>query len=322
MVLPDESPAGGQGWFMNTRREKFQDPRVREALGLAFDFEWTNKNLFYGLYERNHSFFQSSDMMAFGPPSPEELALLEPFRDQLPEEVFGEPYTPPVSDGSGSDRRLLRTAARLLDEAGYVVEGGVRRTPYGEPFTVEFLDRAGSTFDRIVNPIIRNLRTLGIRATLREVDAAQYQALTNDYDYDIVSGRLAMAVYLSESLERVLGSEGADIPGNRNLAGVKDPVIDALIDIALDADTLEEQYVAARAIDRVHRAGRYWIPQWYKPSHFIALWDEFERPEVSPPFALSGALGTAISTWWSDPDGMDNLPDIIALAPDEPGRGG
>ena len=321
MVLPDRSPAGGQGWFMNTRREKFQDPRVREALGLAFDFEWTNRNLFYGLYERNHSFFQSSPMMATGEPSPEELALLEPYRDQLPEEVFGEPYAPPASDGSGSDRRLLREAARLLNEAGFTVENGVRRTPDGEPFTVEFLDRSGSTFDRIINPMIRNLETLGIRATLRQVDAAQYQALTNDYDFDVVSSRLAMSMYLSEGFRRILGSEGADVPGNRNYAGVKDPVIDALIDEALAAETLEEQYVAARALDRVHRAGRYWIPQWYKASHFVALWDEFERPQEAPPYALTGALGTAISTWWYDEDGMDNLPDVV-LEPGEPGRGG
>ncbi len=319
MVLPDESPAGGQGWFMNTRREKFSDPRVREAIGLAFDFEWTNKNLFYGLYERNHSYFQSSDMMAFGAPSEEELALLEPYRDQLPDEVFGAPYVPPVSNGSGADRSILRQATRLLDDAGYRVVDGVRRTPDGEPFTIEFLDRSGSTFDRIINPIIRNLETLGIDATLRQVDAAQYQALTNDYDYDVVSSRLAFGVTLPESFRRVLGSEGANAPGNRNFAGVRDPVIDALIDVALEAETLAEQQVAARAIDRVHRAGRYWIPQWYKPSHFIALWDEFERPPNAPPFALTGALGVAISTWWYDEGGMDNLPEVVFGPDEQPG---
>jgi microcin C transport system substrate-binding protein len=164
-TLPDDRPSGAQGWFLNTRRAKFSDARVREALILAYDFEWANQNLFYDLYKRTGSFFENSDMKAEGLPSPEEMTLLEPFRNQLPEEVFGEPFSPPVSDGSGQDRRLLRRASALLREAGYEIREGVRYTPDGQPFTIEFLGFQ-QTFDRVVQPYIRNLDRLGIQGEL------------------------------------------------------------------------------------------------------------------------------------------------------------
>src|SRR5690606_10592260 len=174
LTLPDESPSGAQGFFINTRRAKLSDPRVRKALDYAFDFEWTNSNLFYSLYNRTASYFENSELKATGKPSPEELALLEPYRDQLPPEVFGEePYTPPVSDGSGSDRRLLRTAAQLLSQAGWELKGNWRVNAAGEVLDIEFLINE-PTFERVLAPYLKNLHALGIQAQIRRVDPAQY----------------------------------------------------------------------------------------------------------------------------------------------------
>ncbi|MGD9805358.1 MAG: extracellular solute-binding protein, partial [Hyphomicrobiaceae bacterium] len=187
LTLPDETPSGAQGFFFNTRRSKFSDPRVRQALAMAFDFEWTNANIFNGLYTRTESFFENSDMKAKGKPSPAELALLEPFRDKLSPDVFGEPYSPPKSDGSGSDRRQLRGALKLLDEAGWKLQASSRppvlKNAKGETLDVEFLNSGGPTFERILGPYIKNLEAIGVRATLRNVDAAQYQRRVKGHDY-------------------------------------------------------------------------------------------------------------------------------------------
>jgi microcin C transport system substrate-binding protein len=296
LVLPDETPSGAQGWFINTRRDKFKDPRVREALILAFDFEWTNKNLFYGLYERTWSFFQHSDMMAEGGPSPAELALLEPLRGRIPDEVFGEPFRPPVSDGSGQDRHLLRRAMHLLAQAGWTMRDGQSRNARGEPFEIEFLD-AESTFDRITLPYIRNLKLLGIEGRIRTVDPAQYQMRVNGFDFDVTTRRYSMSLTPGDDLKRMFGSADADRPGSRNLSGLKDPAVDALIDRAVAAESRAELTTACRALDRVIRAGRYWVPHWYKPSHWLAYWDAFGRPETKPRYARG-----VLETWWSDPE--------------------
>ena len=187
-VLPDELPAGAQGWFMNTRRKQFRDPRVREAVIHAFDFEWTNKTIMYGAYARTISPFQNSDMVATGLPSPEELKLLEPFRGKVPDEVFGEPFVPPVSDGSGQDRTLLRKASQLLSDAGCVVKDGKRLLPNGELFKIEFLLDEPS-FQPHHAPFLKNLGTLGIEATLRLIDAVQYRARVEDFDFDMTTER-------------------------------------------------------------------------------------------------------------------------------------
>ena len=186
--MPDETPSGAQGWFINTRRDKFRDPRVREALIQAFDFEWTNKTIMYGAYARTHSPFQNSDMMANGPPSPEELKLLEPFRGQVPDEVFGPPFVPPVSDGSGQDRTLLRKASQLLLDAGLVIKDGKRVLPNGEVFKIEFLVDEPSLQPHHA-PYIKNLGTLGIEASLRLVDPVQYRARVEDFDFDMTIER-------------------------------------------------------------------------------------------------------------------------------------
>ena len=292
LVLPDQRPSGAQGWFLNTRREKFSDPRVREALINAFDFEWSNRTLFYGLYERTGSFFENSPMKADGPPSAEEVALLEPWREQLPDEVFGEPYSPPMSDGSGKDRRLLRAASRLLDDAGWSIRDGERKDSNGTRLSVEFLiDQP--TFERVIAPYIKNLEALGIEANIRLVDSAQYQERLKSFDYDVVTQRFALAPIPGVAIRNFWTSPTADTPGSYNLSGIADPVADALTETVLTAQTREEQITAARALDRVLRAGRYWVPHWYKAKYSLAFWDEFERPRIQPSYGRG-----VIDTWW------------------------
>ena len=293
-VMPDDTPSGAQGWFINTRREKFKDPRLREALIDAFDFEWTNKTIMYGSYERTHSVFQNSDMMAAGKPGPEELALLEPFRGTLPEEVFGEPFVPPVSDGSGQDRSLLRKANQLLQQAGLAVKGGKRVNARGEPIAIEFLiDEPGLEPHHM--PFIKNLGVLGIEATLRLVDPVQYRARVDQFDFDITVERFSFSTTPGDSLRSYLSSAAATLKGSQNLAGIADLVIDALIDKIIGADTRAAMVSACRALDRVIRCGRYWIPHWYKPTHWYAYWDVFARPAANPRYARG-----VPETWWYD----------------------
>jgi microcin C transport system substrate-binding protein len=293
-VMPDDTPSGAQGWFINTRREKFKDPRLREALIDAFDFEWTNKTIMYGSYERTHSVFQNSDMMAAGKPGPEELALLEPFRGTLPEEVFGAPFSPPVSDGSGQDRSLLRKANQLLQQAGLAVKGGKRVNARGEPIAIEFLiDEPGLEPHHM--PFIKNLGVLGIEATLRLVDPVQYRARVDQFDFDITVERFSFSTTPGDSLRSYLSSAAATLRGSQNLAGIADPVIDALIDKIIGADTRTAMVSACRALDRIIRCGRYWIPHWYKPTHWYAYWDVFARPAANPRYARG-----VPETWWYD----------------------
>ena len=292
--LPDDTPSGAQGWFINTRRKKFGDPRVREALDYAFDFEWTNKNIMYGSYQRTHSVFQNSDMMATGKPSEAELKLLEPFRGQVPDEVFGEPFVPPVSDGSGQDRNLLRKAIQLLQAAGVQFKNGRRVLPSGEPLTIEFLIEEPS-FQPHHMPFIKNLGTLGIEATLRIVDATQMQVRRNDFDFDITIQRFGFSTTPGDSLRSYFSSQAAALKGSQNLAGISNPAIDALIDTIIAANDRPAMVTACRALDRVLRAGQYWIPQWYKASHWIAYWDVFAHPPAKPRFARG-----VPDTWWYD----------------------
>jgi microcin C transport system substrate-binding protein len=293
-VLPDDTPSGAQGWFINTRRPKFKDKRLREALIDAFDFEWTNKSLMYGSYKRTQSVFQNSPLMAEGKPGPDELALLEPFRDKLDPEVFGEPYVPPVSDGSGQDRKLLREASRLLREAGYPIKNGKRVLPNGEPITIEFLIDEPS-FQPHHMPYIKNLATLGIDATLRIVDPVQYRARVDQFDFDMTVERFGFSSTPGDSLRTYFSSQAAGIKGSQNLAGMADPVIDALIDKIIGADSRPALTAACRALDRVIRSGRYWVPHWYKASHWIAYWDVFGHPATKPRYARG-----IPSTWWYD----------------------
>lgn len=294
-VMPDHTQSGAQGWFFNTRRAKFSDRKVREAIGLAFDFQWTNKNLMYGLYDRTVSFFQNSDLMAQGLPSPAELALLDPFRATLPADVFGEPVTPPVTDGSGQDRAQLRRAAALLKEAGYQIQQNRLLDPKGQPLTIEFLDDDGA-FERHTSRFISNLKLLGIDASFRIVDPAQYQSRLKDFDFDMLVRRYSVSLNPGEELRFYFGSQAARMPGSNNLSGISDKAVDALIDAALAAQTRAELVTACRALDRVLRAGQYWVPQWYKPSHWLAFWDVFDRPGVQPLYGTG-----VLDTWWTRP---------------------
>jgi microcin C transport system substrate-binding protein len=296
-TLPDDTPSGAQGWFINTRREKFGDPRVREALIQAFDFEWTNKTIMYGAYARTHSPFQNSDMMVSGPPSPEELKLLEPFRGQVPDEVFGMPFVPPVSDGSGQDRTLLRKASQLLQAAGLAIKDGKRLLPNGEVFKIEFLVDEPSLQPHHA-PYIKNLGTLGIEASLRVVDPVQYRARVEDFDFDMTIERFSMSATPGDGMRPFFSSQAAKTKGSYNLAGIANPAIDALIEKIIGADNRADLTVACRAFDRVFRAGRYWVPQWYRTSHPIAYWDLFGHPER--PARYAQGVG-APENWWSDP---------------------
>jgi microcin C transport system substrate-binding protein len=295
-VLPDETPSGAQGWFINTRRDKFKHPKLREALIYAFDFEWTNKNIMYGSYRRTHSVFQNSDMMAVGKPSPEELKLLEPFRGKVPDEVFGEPFLPPVSDGSGQDRGMLRRGTQLLNEGGFPIKDGKRVLPNGERITVEFLLDEPS-FQPHHGPLIKNLATLGIEASIRMVDAVQFRKRVDDFDFDIAVQRFGFSSTPGDSLRSYFSSQAAALKGSQNLAGIADPAIDAMIDTIIAADSRAAMTTACRALDRLIRANRYWIPHWYKASHWLAYWDVFARPKVKPRYAHG-----VLETWWYDRD--------------------
>ncbi|MGF1658586.1 MAG: extracellular solute-binding protein [Rubrimonas sp.] len=295
-TLPDLSPSGTQGFWFNMRREKFADLRVRQAIGLAFDFEWSNRTLFYDLYERTTSFFQNSAMMADGPPEGAELALLEPFRDRLPPEAFAAAWVPPVSDGSGRNRAAMREASRLLDAAGWTQDAqGNRVNAAGERLTVEFFDDS-SAFERIVNPFIQNLQALGIEASWRLVDAAQAQQRVKDFDYDVTVARFTVSLTPGVGLMNFYHSSAADQPGSYNLSGVADPVVDHLVETMIAAPDRESLHVAGRALDRVLRAKHIWSPHWFKASHTIAYWDKFGRPETKPPYARG-----ILDTWWVDP---------------------
>ncbi|QIP02769.1 extracellular solute-binding protein [Bradyrhizobium symbiodeficiens] len=297
-VVPDETPSGAQGWFINTRREKFRDARVREALINAFDFEWTNKTIMYGAYARTVSPFQNSDLMASdGPPTPDELKLLEPFRGQVPDEVFAAPFSPPITDGSGQDRSLLRKAQQLLTDAGVPIKDGKRVLPNGEVFRIEFLLDEPS-FQPHHAPYIKNLGTLGIEANIRLVDAVQYKARQEDFDFDMTIQRFSMSATPGDAMRAFFSSQVAATKGSYNLAGVASPAIDAMIEKIMAADSREELTVACRAFDRLFRAGRYWVPQWYNKTHRLAYWDQFGHPQKLPRYA--NGVG-APDIWWHDP---------------------
>jgi microcin C transport system substrate-binding protein len=294
--LTDDTPSGAQGWFFNTRRDKFKNRLLREAFILAFDFEWTNKSIMYGSYDRTHSVFQNSNMMASGAPGADELALLEPFRGKVPDDVFGEPFVPPVTDGSGQDRNLLRQASALLQKAGFPIKDGKRVMPNGEQITVEFLIDE-PTFQPHHMPYIKNLGTLGINAGLRVVDPVQYRARVDDFDFDMTVQRFSFSTLPGDSLRTYFTSQAAAVKGSQNLAGIADPVVDALVEKIIAADSRPALVTACKALDRVIRAGRYWVPHWYKASHWIAYWDVFGRPKDKPRFARG-----VPETWWYDRD--------------------
>ncbi|RAH38288.1 extracellular solute-binding protein [Halomonas sp. SL1] len=294
LEVPDGQPAGMQAYVLNTRRDTFQDARVREALNLVFDFEWLNQNLFYGAYERTHSYFENSEMAAEGLPSDAELALLEPWRDDLPERVFDEPLPVERPDDM---RARLREALALLHAAGYENrdDGTLVNTETGEPLSFEVL-LYDTQFERVVQPLLRNLSRLGVQGDIRIVDVNQYLNRLRRFDFDVVVGSFPQSANPGNEQREFWGSEYADAPQSRNLIGLADPAIDALVDDLIAADSREALDTAARALDRVLRWGFYVIPQWHLDSTRIAVWDKFGWKEPFPEYNLD------LDAWWVDPE--------------------
>ena len=304
--LPSGAKASGQAFILNLRREKFQDPRVREALGLMFNFEWSNATLFGNLYARIDSVWENSWLEATGVPSAEEVAILQPLVDEglLPAAILtDEAVMAPTSGERQLDRANLRRASALLDEAGWAVgNDGLRRNAAGQTLVVDILNDS-PTFDRVMNPYVENLKTLGVDARMTRVDNAQMEARTRppQYDFDMVVGN-ARSDYISGSeLKQFYGSETADVSAF-NLMGLKSPAVDRLIDVVMAAQSLDDLTVATKALDRVLRAERFWVPQWYKANHTIAYYDIFEHPETLPPYALG-----ELDFWWYNAEKAEAL---------------
>ena len=293
-LFPAEAVASFQNFFYNTRRAKFADPRLRLAIGLAFDFEWSNKNLFFDSYAREFSFFQNSDFMAEGRPGADELALLEPYRGDLPTEVFDAVTVPPTTDGSGNDRAMLRQAFDLLAAAGWSQTDGKLVDGRGETLDFEFLIDA-AVFERVLSPWVANLKRIGIGATIRQVDPAQYQARLNNFDFDVILAAFIMGATPLDGLNQFFGSHAADEPGSRNYAGIKSKAIDGLLDKLAGVASRAELVTVLKTIDRVLRAGIYATPSWYLANHRVAHWDIFGWPAKKPDYAFQPE-----TTWWFD----------------------
>ncbi len=307
--LPDGTISSGQSFVMNLRRPQFQDARVREAVSLMFNFEWTNETLFYGLYAPNVSFWENTELAATGLPSDEELAILEPLRDQLRPEVFTEPaYTLGESNPDRAfDRRRARRAVALLEEAGWSAgDDGMVRNADGQTLDVEFIEDS-PLFERIINPYVENLRAIGINARLTRIDNAQLSQRERDYDFDIITDHFPMGYEPGSGLRQYFGSASAN-DSVFNTAGVADPAIDSLIETVVDAETQHDLTVAVHALDRVLRWERFRVPEWYNPNHWVAYYDMYRYPDNLPPYSLG-----LIDLWWIDPDAEQALADAGAF---------
>ncbi len=294
--IPNSQSQGMQGFALNTRRPLFEDRRVRKALGLLFDYEWVNRTLFHGAYVRSYSYWSNSELAATGLPSAAELELLEPWRDRLPPELFEREFRPPVTDGSGHVRPQLVQALGLLREAGWEVrDNRLIHQESGRPFQFEIL-LLNPSFERVVLPYVRNLERLGIRARVRTVDSTQYQRRLDDFDFDLTVVVLPQSLSPGNEQFDLFGSAAAQTPGSRNYAGIDDPVVDALIERVVRAESREGLITATRALDRVLLWGHYVIPNWHTDVYRVAYWDKFGRPTVTPRYALG------FESWWIDPE--------------------
>lgn len=293
-MIPNQLPTGMQGFAYNIRREIFKDPRVRQALAYAFDFEWTNETLFYGQYARTESYFSNSELASRGLPTGEELEILERFRGRIPEEVFTQEYEAPSTEGPGGLRANLLKAMKLLEEAGWVIEDRRRvNAETGRPFEFEILLN-NPDFERICQPFVQNLARLGINARIRTVDTAQYQNRMDNFDFDMTVEVFGQSLSPGNEQRDFWSSEAAQTPGSRNIIGISDPVIDELIDLVISAPDRESLVARTRALDRVLLWGHYVIPHWHMQSFRVAYWNKFSRPEVSPPYGLP------LNAWWID----------------------
>jgi microcin C transport system substrate-binding protein len=299
--LAHQRPTGMQAFVMNLRRPLFQDRKLRQALGLAFDFEWSNKNLFYGQYRRSASFFSNSDLAATGLPSPAELKILTPYKGRIPDEVFTKPFRPPETDGSGNLRDNLRLALDLLKQAGWEIkERKLVSKSTGQPLQFEILLNSPA-FERIALPYVENLKRLGIEASVRTVDTAQYKNREDSYDYDMIVDVWGSSQSPGNEQREFWSSASADLNGSRNTIGLKDKVIDELVDLVIHAPDRESLVARTRALDRVLLWGHYVIPHWHIDYDRVAYWDKFGQPKVLP------MQGMQFNAWWVDAAKAESL---------------
>ncbi|WP_415898388.1 extracellular solute-binding protein [Neptuniibacter sp. QD48_11] len=293
--LGHENPTGMQAFVLNTRRPQFEDPRVRQALALAFDFEWTNRNIFYNAYTRTHSFFSNSEMAATSLPTEKEIEILEPIRDQIPTEVFTQVYRAPETSGNGRIYTELRQAKRLLQQAGWIFkQGKLVHKETGEPLKIEML-LYSPAFERVVAPFIRNLERLGIHSSIRLVDVSQYISRLRKYDFDVVVSGFGQSSSPGNEQRDYWHSSGADVEGSRNLIGIKNPAVDYLVDQLIQSPDREQLVLRTRALDRVLQWNHYVIPQYHINKYRVAYWDKFEMPSTRPKYNLG------FDTWWIKP---------------------
>ena len=297
-LISHENPQGMQAFAFNTRKDIFKDKRVRKALSYAFDFEWTNKNLFYGAYKRTDSFFENSELASNGLPSKEELAYLNPYIDLLPKEIFNTEYTNPKTDGSGFIRSELQEATKLIKDAGWKLSDGKLVNSKGEPFEFEIL-LVSPAFERIVLPFIDNLEKLGINASLRTIDSSQYQKRIETFDFDMVVFTFSQSLSPGNEQRNFWGSDAADTNGSRNVIGVKNDVVDSLIEKLINAKDREDLITITRALDRVLLWNYYVIPQWHISAYRVLYWDMFDQPKIKPKYSLG------FDTWWINQNKFD-----------------
>tara|TARA_Y100000782_G_scaffold73466_1_gene79339 strand:- start:7027 stop:8862 length:1836 start_codon:yes stop_codon:yes gene_type:complete len=291
--LEHQNPTGMQAFVINNRREQFTDPRVRQALALAFDFEWTNKNIFYNAYTRTHSFFSNSEMAATSLPSEEELKIFEPIKDQVPPEVFTQVYRAPKTDGNGRIYSELRQAKRLLQKAGWVFKSGkLINEETGKQLTIEML-LYSPAFERVVSPFIRNLERLGIKANIRLIDVSQYIGRLRTYDFDIIVSGFGQSSSPGNEQRDYWHSSSANIEGSRNLIGISDPAIDHLVEQLIQSQDRKQLVLRTRALDRVLQWNHFVIPQYHINKYRVAYWNKFEMPKIRPKYNLG------FETWWS-----------------------
>jgi microcin C transport system substrate-binding protein len=293
VVFDNRLPVGMQGFGMNTRRAVFSDPRVREAMALAYDFEWQNKTLFYGGYKRSLSYFGNSDLACSGIPAGAELALLQPFRSQLPPELFTKPFTLPINDGSGNNRPALIRALHLLEQAGWTVQDRKLKNAAGEPLAFEIL-LYDPSFERVTLPYVQDLKRLGIAVSVRVIDPSQYQERMSNFDYDMTIVLIPESAVPGDEQRDYWGSAAAKLPGSNNQMGVSSPVVDALVAKVIAATDRESLYAAVHALDRVLLWGWYVVPQFYLGAYRLAFWNVFGYP-TTPMRA-----GFDIDSWWID----------------------
>ncbi len=292
--IPHELPRGMQGFAFNLRRSIFKDRRVREAISYAFDFEWSNKNLFYGQYRRTDSFFENSELASSGLPSPEELAILEPFRKDLPEEVFSKKFRPSLTDGTGNIRSQLRAASKLFKEAGWEIKEGKRvNSSTGEQLKFEIL-LISPAFERIVLPFKKNLERMGIEASVRVVDTSQYVNRIRSFDFDMFVMVIGQSLSPGNEQDNYWSCKAAETSGTRNFIGICNPAIDKLIRLVIEAPDREKLINRTRALDRALLWGHYVVPHWHINYYRLAYWNKFSRPEITPKYSLG------FFTWWVD----------------------